>query len=60
VNYAVVGVEQVELNALQGNGFVGVDEECHVTAAGDAFLIRAISSVSSCWVLPLYFLSSVS
>ena len=38
VNYAVVGVEQVQLNALQGKGFVGVDEECHVTAAGNAFL----------------------
>jgi hypothetical protein len=38
VNNAVVGVEQVELNALQGNGFIGVDEECHVTAARDALL----------------------
>ena len=38
VNYAVVGVEQVEFDALEGDGFVGVDQECHVAATGDALL----------------------
>lgn len=38
VNDAVVGVEQVQFDALEGDGFVGVDKECHVTVTGDAFL----------------------
>lgn len=38
MDYAVVGVEQVELDALEGDGFVGVDEKGHVAAAGDPIL----------------------
>lgn len=38
MDHAVVGVEQVELDPLEGDGFVGVDEECHVAAAGDPIL----------------------
>ena len=38
VGYAVVGVEQVQFDALEGDGFVGIDKKCHVAAAGDPVL----------------------
>ena len=38
MDYAVTGVKQVQFNALQSDGLVGIDEQCHVTATVTALL----------------------
>ena len=38
MDYTVAGVKQMEFNPLQGDGFIGIDKQRHITAAGYTFL----------------------
>ena len=38
MDYAVIGIKQMEFDALERNGFIGIDKQSHVAATGDPFL----------------------
>ncbi|MDT4290542.1 hypothetical protein RO575_13325 [Methylomonas sp. MO1] len=60
MNHAVAGVEQVQFDALQSHGFVGVQEQGLVAAAAAAFLDQLDQIGQQLFWLPPYFLSKAS